>query len=61
MPLPLLSAQPLIDIDAEDNDEGEEEVEDDNVEEPPPPPLLLVVRFMSIWKAFNGKEALPKT
>ena len=57
-PLPLVSAQPLIDIDAEDNDEGEEEVEDDDAEEPPPP---LVVCFMSMWKAFNGKEVLPGT
>ena len=49
-PLPPLSAQPLIDIDAEDNDEGEEEVEDDDAEEPLPPllPLPPVVRFMSI-------------
>ena len=54
--LPPASAQPLIE-DAEDNDEGEEEVEDDDVEEPPPP----VVRFMSVWKAFNGKEVLPGT
>ena len=56
--LPPASTQPLIDIDAEDNDEGEEEVEDDNAEEPPPP---AVVRFMSIWKALNGKEVLPGT
>jgi hypothetical protein len=57
-PSPPASAQPLIDIDKEDNDEGEEEVEDDNVEEPPPPP---VVRFMSVWKAFNRMEVLPGT
>ena len=57
-PLPLASAQPIIDIDAEDNDEGEEEVEDDDAEEPPPP---AVVRFMSMWKALNGKEVLPGT
>ena len=44
--LPPASAQPLIDIDAEDNDKGEEEVEDDDAEEPPP--LLPVVRFISV-------------
>jgi hypothetical protein len=44
-PSPLASAQPLIDIDAEDNNKGEEEVEDDDAEEPPPP---AVVRFISI-------------
>jgi hypothetical protein len=57
-PLPLASTQPLIDIDAEDNDKEKEEVEDDDAEELPPPP---VVRFMSVWKAFNGKEVLPET
>jgi len=57
-PSPPASAQPLIDTDAEDNDEGEEEVEDDDAEEPPPPP---VVRFISIWKVFNRKEVLPRT
>ena len=57
-PLPPASAQPIIDIDAEDNNEGEEEVEDDNAEEPPPP---AVVRFISMWKALNGKEVLPGT
>ena len=51
-PLPQ-SAQP----DAEDNDEVEEEVEDDDVEELPVEP----VRFMSVWKAVNGKEILPGT
>lgn len=56
-PSPPASAQPPVDIDAEDNDEGEEEVEDDDTEEPPEPPA--VVRFMSVWKAFNGKEVLP--
>ena len=51
-PLPQ-SAQP----DAEDNDEVEDEVEDDDVEELPVEP----VRFMSVWKAVNGKEILPGT
>jgi hypothetical protein len=52
---PLLpqSAQP----NAEDNNEVEEEVEDDDVEELPAEP----VRFMSVWKAVNGKEILPGT
>ena len=45
MLLPPASAQPLIDIDIEDNNKGEEEVEDNNKEELPP---LLVVRFISI-------------
>jgi len=54
-----VSAQPLIDIDAEDNNKGEEEVEDNNIKEPPPPPP--VVRFISVWKAFNRKEVLPRT
>ena len=58
-PSPPASAQPLIDIDAEDNDEGEKEVEDNNTEEPPSPPA--VVRFISVWKAFNRKEVLPKS
>ena len=57
-PSPLASAQPLIEIDVEDNNKGEEEVEDNNAEEPPPPP---VVRFISMWKAFNRKEVLPRT
>ena len=61
MPLLPLSAQPLIDTDAEDNDEGEEEVNNNNVEELLAPPVPPVVRFMSMWKAFNGKEALPGT
>jgi len=56
-PSPPASAQPLVDTDAEDNNEGEEEVEDDDTEEQPPP----VVRFISIWKAVNGKEVLPGT
>ena len=45
MPLPPVSAQPLIDIDVEDNNKGKKEVEDNNAEE-----LLLplVVRFISI-------------
>ena len=45
MPLLPASAQPLIDINAEDNNKGEEEVKDNNAEE-----LLLplVVRFISI-------------
>ena len=51
-PLPQ-SAQP----DVEDNNEVEEEVEDDNVEEL----LVELVRFMSMWKAVNGKETLPGT
>jgi hypothetical protein len=54
-PLPLVSAQPLIDINAENNDKGEEEVEDDDADKPE---LLLlppaVVYFMSIWKVFKG-------
>jgi len=45
-PLPPASAQPPIDIDAEDNNKGEEEVEDDNMEEPLEP--LAVVRFISV-------------
>ena len=44
-------------IDIEDNNKGEEEVEDDDAEEPPEP--LAVVRFISVWKAFNRKEGLP--
>ena len=44
-PLPLVSAQPLIDIDAEDNNKGEEEVKDNNTEELA---LPLVVHFISI-------------
>jgi hypothetical protein len=52
-PLPPQSAQ----SNAEDNDEVEEEVEDDDVEELPEEP----VRFMSVWKAVNGKEILPST
>jgi len=40
-----VSAQSLIDIDAEDNNKGEEEVEDDNIEKLPP---LAVVWFISI-------------
>jgi len=31
-------------------------VEDNNVEKPPPP----VVRFISVWKAFNRTEVLPR-
>ena len=54
-----MSAQPLIDIDAEDNNKGEDEVEDNNAEEPPEP--LVVVHFISMWKAFNRKEALPRS
>jgi len=42
--LPPASAQPLIDVDIEDNNKGEE-VEDNNIEELPP---LAVVRFISI-------------
>jgi hypothetical protein len=57
-PLPLASAQPLIDIDVENNNKGEEEVEDNNIEEPLPP---VVVRFISMWKVFNRKEVLPRT
>src|SRR5271170_8093361 len=54
-PTPPRSAQPNI----EDEDEVEEEQEeDDDVEELPPP---APVRFMSVWKAVNGKETLPGT
>ena len=52
------SAQPLIDIDIENNNKGEEEVEDNNTKEPPPPPA--VVWFISVWKVFNRKEVLPR-
>ena len=34
-------------------------MEDDDIEEPPE--LLAVVRFMSVWKAFNRKEVLPRS
>ena len=44
--LPLASAQPPIDIDAEDNNKGEEEVEDNDAEKPPE--LPAVVRFISV-------------
>jgi hypothetical protein len=37
-------------------EEQEEEDDDDDVEELPPP---AAVRFMSVWKAVNGKETLP--
>ena len=57
--LPLVSAQPLVDIDIKDNDKEEVEVEDDDIEEPPE--LLAVVRFISIWKAFNKKKVLPRS
>ena len=33
-------------------------MEDDDAEEPPPP---AVVRFISMWKALNRKEVLPRT
>jgi hypothetical protein len=69
-PLLLQSAQPdaedndeveveeeVEDDDAEDNDEVEEEVEDDDAEEL----LAEPVRFISVWKAVNGKETLPRT
>jgi len=64
-PSPPASAQPLININTKDNDEGEDnnkgekEVEDDDAEEPPSPPA--VVRFISVWKAFNKKEVLPRS
>ena len=51
--------QPLLDVNAEDNDEGEEEVEDNNAEDPLS--LLAVVYFISVWKAFNRKEVLPES
>ena len=57
--LPTASAEPLIDIDVEDNNEGEDKVEDDDTEEPLEPPA--VIRFISMWKAFNRKEVLPRT
>jgi hypothetical protein len=57
-----VSAQPLININAEDNNKREEEVKDNNTEELEPPLLpLIVVHFISIWKAFNKKEVLPST
>ena len=59
MPSPLVSTQPLVDVNAEDNNEREDEVKDDNAEE-----LLLlpaVVHFISVWKAFNRKEVLPES
>ena len=61
MLLPPASAQPLVDIDAEDNDEEKGEEEDNNIEELELPLPPAVVRFMSVWKAFNRKEVLPST
>jgi hypothetical protein len=58
-PLPPASTQLLLDIDADNNNKGEDKVEDDDVEEPPSPPP--VVRFISIWKAFNRKEVLSRS
>lgn len=57
-PLTLSSSPPpqSAQLDAEDNDEVEEEEEDDDIELP-----LAPVRFMSMWKAVNGKETLPGT
>jgi len=40
-----VSAQPLIDIDAGDNNKREKEVEGNDAEKPPP---LAVVKFISI-------------
>jgi hypothetical protein len=51
----------LVDIDAEDNDKEEGEEEDDNIKELEPPSPPAVVRFISVWKIFNGKEVLPST
>jgi len=45
-PLPPVSTQPPVDIDVEDNDEGEEDMEDDNTEEPLEP--LAVVCFINV-------------
>jgi hypothetical protein len=42
-------AQPLININAEDNNKREKEVEDNNIEELEPPLLpLIVVHFINI-------------
>jgi hypothetical protein len=42
----LVSTEPLIDIDIEDNNKGEEKVEDNNTEEPLE--LPVIVCFISI-------------
>ena len=52
-------AQPSINIDAENNDKGEEEVKDNDAKKPPEPPMVIC--FISVWKAFNEKEVLPKS
>ena len=57
MPSLLVFTQPLLDVDVEDNDKGEEKVKDNDTKELLLP--LAVVCFMSVWKAFNGKEVLP--
>ena len=43
---PPASAQPLTDIDVEDNNDREKEAKDNNIEEPPS--LLAVVYFISV-------------
>ena len=59
MLLPLVFAQSLVDINIKNNDEEKEEVEDDDIDELLK--LLAVVYFISVWKAFNKKEVLPKS
>ena len=61
MLLPLVSAQPLIDIDAEDNNKEESKIEDNNIKKLELLLPLTVIYFISMKKAFNKKEVLPST